>query len=96
MLGAHTLINRAQTNTELLRGYSLFLEILEGFRAAVILPFDAEAVAIFDRMRAKRVRVATMDLRIAAIALSQNLTLLTRNTGDFSKVPGLVTEDWSK
>ncbi|MDG3495500.1 type II toxin-antitoxin system VapC family toxin [Pseudanabaena catenata USMAC16] len=46
-------------------------------------------------MRSQKVRVSTMDLRIAAIAISNNLVLLTRNTGDFSKVPSLITEDWT-
>jgi tRNA(fMet)-specific endonuclease VapC len=36
-----------------------------------------------------------MDLRIAAIAISHNLVLLTRNIRDFSKIPELVTEDWT-
>ena len=95
VIGAHSFINRAQTNTNLARGYALLLETLNGFANAPVLPFDARAIAIFDEMRTQKVRVATMDLRIAAIAISNNLVLLTRNTGDFSKVPNLIIEDWT-
>jgi tRNA(fMet)-specific endonuclease VapC len=34
------------------------------------------------------------DLMIAAIAKSRQLTLVTHNTGEFSRVAGLVFEDW--
>jgi tRNA(fMet)-specific endonuclease VapC len=95
VIGAHSFINRAQNNTDMARGYSLLLETLNGFAKAPVLPFDAKAIAIFDEMRTGKVRVATMDLRIAAIAISNNLVLLTRNTGDFGKVPNLITEDWT-
>jgi tRNA(fMet)-specific endonuclease VapC len=71
------------------------LETLNGFSKAPVLPFDTKAIAMFDEMRKQKVRVATMDLRIAAIAMSNNLVLLTRNIGDFSKVPGLAIEDWT-
>ena len=95
VIGAHSFINRAQNNTDLARGYTLLGETLSGFAKAPVLPFDAQAIAIFDEIRSHKVRVATMDLRIAAIAISNNLVLLTRNTGDFSKVPNLIIEDWT-
>ncbi len=96
VIGAHNFINRAQNNTDLARGYALLSEILNGFAKAPVLPFDPKAISIFDEMRSQKVRVATMDLRIASIAISNNLVLLTRNTRDFSGVPNLVIEDWTQ
>jgi tRNA(fMet)-specific endonuclease VapC len=95
VLGAHNLINRARTNAETIRGYALLTETLQGFATAPVLAFDAQAIAVFDGMREQRVRVSTMDLRIASIALSRDLVLLTRNVSDFRKVPDLLTEDWT-
>ena len=95
IIGAHTFITRSQTPANTVRGYILLMEIIQGFSAAPILPFDTGAATVFEELRSQRVRIATMDLRIAAIALSLNLVLLTRNSSDFSRVPGLVTEDWT-
>ena len=60
-----------------------------------MLPFDAKAAAHFARLKQARIRIGTMDLKIAAIALANDATLLTRNRADFDKVPGLRVEDWS-
>jgi tRNA(fMet)-specific endonuclease VapC len=57
--------------------------------------FDASASAVFDGLGSRRLRVNTMDLRIASIALSRGLVLLTRNSVDFARVPGLAMEDWT-
>ena len=95
VLGGHTYLGRARTSAEVVRGYTLLLEILQGFLIAPVLPFDAAAAAVLDTFRAQKIKLATMDLRIAAIALAQGLILLTRNVSDFGKVPGLTTEDWT-
>jgi tRNA(fMet)-specific endonuclease VapC len=95
-LGGHSFLNQARTTAEVIRGYALLQEILQCFLTAPVLPFEATAAAVFDGLRAQKIRLATMDLRIAAIALSRGLVLLTRNVSDFSKVPGLVTEDWTQ
>jgi tRNA(fMet)-specific endonuclease VapC len=60
------------------------------------LPFDETAAAIFDQLRAQKIRIGTNDLAIAAIALSVSGVLVTRNTLDFQRVPGLAMEDWTK
>jgi tRNA(fMet)-specific endonuclease VapC len=95
VLGAHSFINRARKNVDMIRGYALLSDTLKGFATAPVLPFDIEAITLFDVMQKQQVRVSTMDLRIAAIAISRSLVLLTRNVRDFSKVPGLITEDWT-
>jgi tRNA(fMet)-specific endonuclease VapC len=37
-----------------------------------------------------------MDLKIAAIALTRDATLLSRNLADFTRIPKLRVEDWTK
>jgi len=59
------------------------------------LPFDAAAAAIFDELRAQRLRIGTNDLAIAAITLSTSGILLTRNAVDFERIPNLLFEDWT-
>ncbi|NET62260.1 MAG: type II toxin-antitoxin system VapC family toxin [Symploca sp. SIO2E6] len=95
VLGAHSVIVRAKSSNDILRGYTLLKEIQQGFAIAPVLSFDATSNIIFEELRSQNIRVATMDLRIAAIALSHDLILLTRNVRDFGKIPGLVTEDWT-
>jgi tRNA(fMet)-specific endonuclease VapC len=65
------------------------------FLSVNIVPFTAACEAKFQDLRSLRRHIGTLDLRIAATALVQNLTLLTRNHKDFSRVPGLRIEDWS-
>ncbi len=60
-----------------------------------ILQFNAVAIAEYHRIGRMQLRVGTMDLKIAAIAIANDATLLTRNISDFDKVPELRIEDWS-
>ena len=94
VLGWSAYLNRARGTAGVVRAYRMFEHILADFSAAQILSFDESAAHRFDELRTKKVRIATMDLRIAAIALSRDLTLLSRNLSDFHKVTELKVEDW--
>jgi tRNA(fMet)-specific endonuclease VapC len=41
------------------------------------------------------IRIPTMDQRIASIAIAQRMILVTRNTVDFERIPGLELQDWT-
>ena len=69
---------------------------VENYRKIQILDFDEKAAHQFEQLLQSRIRIGTMDLKIAAIVRARHATLLTRNQQDFSKVPGLKFEDWTK
>lgn len=62
------------------------------------LPFDDTAADAYGEIRAHLAASGTLigpnDLLIAAIAGSASLTLVTHNTREFGRVPGLVLADW--
>jgi tRNA(fMet)-specific endonuclease VapC len=62
------------------------------------LPFDDKAAATYATIRANLEATGTPigpnDLMIAAIAIANNLALVTHNTGEFSRVEGLKIVDW--
>ena len=86
--GWNAYVSRARETEGVVHGYNMFQQLLEDFAAAQVVPFDTSAATRFDALRGERVRVPTMDLRIASIALSRDMTLLSRNLRDFQKVPG--------
>ncbi len=88
-------IRRAKSPETLKTAYQALYETLEDFKAANVLEFNPTAISLYQELVNQKIRVGTQDLRIAAIALSVNGILVTRNQRDFAKVPDLVIEDWS-
>jgi tRNA(fMet)-specific endonuclease VapC len=62
------------------------------------LPFDDRAADEYGRIRAYLTGLGALigpnDLLIASIALANGLILVSHNTREFSRVPGLKLDDW--
>jgi tRNA(fMet)-specific endonuclease VapC len=75
--------------------YSRLDGVVDYFSRWDRLPFDEPAADRFEELRRRKLRIGTMDLKIAAIALTHNSLLLTANLRDFEQVPNLRVEDWA-
>jgi tRNA(fMet)-specific endonuclease VapC len=64
----------------------------------ICLPFDMAAASEFADIRHHLETLGTpigpYDMQIAAIARQTGCTVVTHNTSEFSRVPGLAVEDW--
>lgn len=88
-------LTKAKKQRDIVFAYGMFREVLTDFKSLQVLDYDDQAAAAFIAFLKQRIRVGTMDLRIASIAKANDMTLLTRNTVDFERVPGLKIEDWT-
>ena len=80
--------------------HRMFAQQLKFFGAFASLAFDDNAANHCGKIRAelaeKGTPIGPYDLQIAAIALVHDLTLVTHNTSEFSRVLGLKIEDWEQ
>lgn len=87
LFGAYRSKQTAKTLAQVRAFASLFLSV----------PFDHSAADPYGQIRAHLANLGTpigpSDLMIAAIARAHGLRLVTHNTAEFSRVPGLAIED---
>ncbi len=88
-------VRRAKTDVTITRAYQNLGVTAQFFQTITVIGFDKAALNIVKNRRAQKIRVGTQDMRIAAITLSQNATLLTRYQREKKKIPSLKFEDWS-
>jgi tRNA(fMet)-specific endonuclease VapC len=96
MRGWLAFIARAKSSAQQIRAYSKLRGLLDDFGSRPVLDFDGASAARFELLVRSKLRVGTMDLRIAAIAIAHDALLISRNLADFRRVPGLRVEDWTE
>lgn len=89
-------VRRARSLEEQVAAYDRLVNHVELYRKFQLLRYDRESALRFLELQRERLKIGTQDLKIAAICLRHDATLLTRNLRDFRRVPGLKAEDWSK
>ena len=95
MIGRLAFLRRAKSDAEIAyayQGLTNSLRLLSGF---YVMTFSEAAIARYHSLLAMKLNVGKMDLRIAAIALEEGATVITRNLRDFQRVPELICENWA-
>ncbi len=88
-------IRRANSPEKLISAYAKLSATWNYFATINLLDFDLDASNCFAELLRQKIRIGTQDLRIAAVVMSRNAILVTRNRRDFERVPGLRFEDWT-
>lgn len=93
--GRLEIIRRHGGSSMQVAAYAAFQETRRYFASWQVVDFTQAAFEQFSILQQQRVRIGSQDLRIAAITLTSDALLVTRNTRDFAQVPNLRIEDWS-
>lgn len=94
MRGWLALIRRSNDPRRQVFSYTKLNDLVDYFSRWTRLPYDDRAADQFQQLRGQKVRIGTMDLKIAAIALVHDCLLLSANLRDFQQTPNLKVEDW--
>lgn len=88
-------INKVRATPEVVRAYDFLLLTLEDLRLFTLLRFDERSESYLRALPSRVKQAGSQDWRIAAIAHTNGLTVITRNARDFSRIPDARFEDWS-
>ncbi|ETX05571.1 MAG: hypothetical protein ETSY2_22180, partial [Candidatus Entotheonella gemina] len=80
-------IHRADHIHQQVPAYRELLQLLDFFSRWDVVPFGEQAASQFEGLREQRIRIGSMDLKIASIALIHDALLLSANLRDFQRVP---------
>jgi tRNA(fMet)-specific endonuclease VapC len=94
MCGWLSFISDSKLKHQEIFAYNRLHSLIGFFNEFTLLNYDAAAEQ-FTKLRQLRLKIGTMDLKIAAIAISIDALLLSRNLKDFHKTSGLRVEDWA-
>jgi tRNA(fMet)-specific endonuclease VapC len=87
-------IAKERTLLRQITAYRELTDLFDFFAKLNIISLSADAVDLFSGFRKSGIKIGTMDLKMASIAIANNVLFLTANRRDVGKVPGLRFENW--
>ena len=90
------IIHRRHDVHQQIPAYARLGQLFEVLSNWQIVPFDEPAANHFESLRRRRIRIGTMDLKIASIAVVNDALLVSVNERDYFVVPNLRCENWLK
>lgn len=96
MRGWLTYLSRCKNIEQEIFAYERLNKFLDNFREIAVLEFDENAAEIYKNLKSNKIRVGSMDLKIASIAISRKAILVSRNLKDFEQMPDLTVQDWTR
>ncbi len=94
--GALSVIHRCQATAGLPAAHRFFTRLLSFLYEYRIHTYNDEAALVYSSFPAQVKRLGTQDCRIAASAIAAGWIVVTANLKDFSQIPGVQFEDWSR
>lgn len=86
---------KAKTIEQQVMAYQGLQKLILDYQSIAVVPFTRPAILEYQRLRKQYPRLGSMDLKIAAITITENAILVTRNQSDFGQIAELQSEDWS-
>ncbi len=88
-------ISKAKTVEQQILAYQGLEQLIIDYQSIVLIPFNQVAMLEYQRLRKLYPRLGKMELKIAAITLTNKGIFLTRNSTDFQQIDEFKIEDWS-
>jgi tRNA(fMet)-specific endonuclease VapC len=93
--GWYNMLARAKSRQTQAKAHASLADATGILQRFEVYPLTEASLLRADELVKSKINVRKADLKIAALALELDATVVTNNIRDFSRVPGLKVEDWS-
>ncbi len=84
-----------RVGSSILSQATIRINSLGQLQSCSFLVWGEKLAKVFQQLKSNKIRIGSMDLKIASIAIANEAILVSRNLKDFEKVSDLTVQDWT-